>query len=189
VVLEGHRHVVSASAFSPDGTLLATGSWDHTLRLWSVPDGSPIAVLEGHRARISRIVFAGTGLVAGGDERGSTSLWTVPDGTLIRFHESNAGGVSGLLPVGDGTEILTAYRNGHCTVRNLPWVKIPAACTPEDHARVREYRAGTRDTGSADLQDWEWVEALIAGSLRTGIALCPDPPLAGGYEIELARGG
>lgn len=34
--LEGHRWDIAALAFSPDGTLLATGSKDGTIRLWGV---------------------------------------------------------------------------------------------------------------------------------------------------------
>lgn len=36
-ILEGHRARVSALAFTPDGTELVTGSWDSTVRIWSVP--------------------------------------------------------------------------------------------------------------------------------------------------------
>lgn len=189
VVLPGHRHVVSASAFSPDGSLLATGSWDATVRLWSVPDGTCIAVLKGHRDRISRLVFTGQRLFASGDAAGSLCLWTIPDGQLIRFHESSAGKVTGLLPVGAGREILTAHEAGTCVLRDLPWTRITADCTPDDHVRVREYLADAAGAGIADLGSWQWIEVLLAGSLRTEIALCPDPPLAGGYEIELAGGG
>jgi hypothetical protein len=70
--------------------------------------------------------------------------------------------------------------------RGLPWTKIPAECTPDDYARVREYLADVAETDNAQEQPWQWIEALIAGGLRSAVALCHDPPMAGGYEIELA---
>jgi WD40 repeat protein len=35
--LEGHTDLVSTIAWSPDGTKLASGSWDGTIRIWDIP--------------------------------------------------------------------------------------------------------------------------------------------------------
>src|SRR6185437_13423477 len=46
-VLDGHGGPIAALAVSPDGTMLASASWDHTVRLWPLAGGTP-RVLEGN---------------------------------------------------------------------------------------------------------------------------------------------
>lgn len=39
--LSGHEGPISTLAFTPDGATLASGSWDHTIRLWSIFTRTP----------------------------------------------------------------------------------------------------------------------------------------------------
>jgi len=41
--MSGHTDIVSALAVDPSGTFLASGSWDRTLRIWSIEDGKEVA--------------------------------------------------------------------------------------------------------------------------------------------------
>ncbi|MFW9795036.1 MAG: WD40 repeat domain-containing protein [Candidatus Thorarchaeota archaeon] len=36
--MPGHSDIVSTMSVNPSGRLLATGSWDRTLRIWSLDD-------------------------------------------------------------------------------------------------------------------------------------------------------
>src|SRR5689334_1921678 len=44
--LVGHTDLVASLATSPDGRLLASGSEDTTVRVWGVPGGNALAVLD-----------------------------------------------------------------------------------------------------------------------------------------------
>jgi len=59
-VLQGHAAPVVALAQSPDGTLLASASWDHTIRLWPLAGGTP-RVLEGHNQNVNGVAFSPDG--------------------------------------------------------------------------------------------------------------------------------
>ncbi|HEV7881232.1 MAG TPA: c-type cytochrome [Bradyrhizobium sp.] len=59
-VLEGHTAPIAALAVSPDGTALASASWDQTVRLWPLAGGAP-RVLEGHTQNVNGVAFAPDG--------------------------------------------------------------------------------------------------------------------------------
>ncbi|NJM63942.1 MAG: hypothetical protein HC849_33475 [Oscillatoriales cyanobacterium RU_3_3] len=42
---EGHSHLVSSVAFSPDGEAIASGSQDQTVRIWNAKTGECTRVL------------------------------------------------------------------------------------------------------------------------------------------------
>ncbi len=59
-VLEGHRGRVLAVAFSPDGTLLATASRDHTVRIWDTATGESLNLLSPNSA-VNDVAFSPDG--------------------------------------------------------------------------------------------------------------------------------
>jgi cytochrome c len=60
-VLEGHAAPIAALAVSPDGSVLASAAWDHTVRLWPLAGGTAARVLEGHTQNVNGIAFSADG--------------------------------------------------------------------------------------------------------------------------------
>ena len=43
------------SAFSKDGTMIVSGSWDKTIRVWNVDTGARILTLKGHTDYVNQL--------------------------------------------------------------------------------------------------------------------------------------
>ena len=78
-VFEGHRGPIVGLAVSPDGSTLASASWDSSVRLWS-PHSSAKRVLEGHSQNVNGVAFApdGKSLVSVGYDL-TLRIWPLPD--------------------------------------------------------------------------------------------------------------
>ena len=57
-LLTGHTEAVSGVSFSPNGSTLASGSWDYTVRLWDANTGAHLHTLNGHTRDVSSVSFS-----------------------------------------------------------------------------------------------------------------------------------
>ena len=78
VVIIGHAAGVESVAFSPDGAILASGSDDMMIRLWSVDTHDCIGILRGHTNAVESVAFSPDGKVlASGSEDATIRFWDV----------------------------------------------------------------------------------------------------------------
>ena len=76
--LTGHlttNSLVSSLAFNQNG-LLASGSWDDTVKLWNVTARAVIKTLTpGHVANVNAVAFRSDGLLASGGDDNNVRIW------------------------------------------------------------------------------------------------------------------
>lgn len=96
--LDGHKGSVEAVAFSPctkrepSGTtciewdrLLASGSWDRTIKVWKVDTGSVESTLAGHADSVYSVAFSPDGkFLASGSADHTIKLWDIANKKEVR---------------------------------------------------------------------------------------------------------
>ena len=72
------------AGFSPEDSLLATGSFDGSCKLWSTKTTYMQRELKGHSAPVCTVAFCPTArvLASGGSDE-LVMLWSVPDGRFL----------------------------------------------------------------------------------------------------------
>ena len=79
--IRGHRDTLYALALSPDGTLIATGSYDQQIKLWSVQTGEERKTLRGHNGAVFALAFRPDGqILASASADRTIKLWDVATG-------------------------------------------------------------------------------------------------------------
>ena len=79
-LLERHRDVANAASVSPDGTLLASGGMDGTVRLWSLATGDAVTNFSSHTQPVFEVLWLPDG-------KGFVSLGTFGE---VQLHDSVA---------------------------------------------------------------------------------------------------
>ena len=80
-VISGHTHYVWSIAFSSDSKLLASGSFDKTVRLWSADTGELLDIFIGHENDITTVAFSPDNqTLASGGWDATVRLWDIGAG-------------------------------------------------------------------------------------------------------------
>ena len=75
---------VMSVAFSPDGTLLASGCTGKSVWIWRVEDGECLGIWKGHTDEVWSVAFSPDGeTLASGSRDGTVRLWKVSNGISL----------------------------------------------------------------------------------------------------------
>jgi WD40 repeat protein len=112
LVLIGHEKSVNCTVYSRNGTQLATGSSDHTVRIWSTLSGDALYVLKGHTGPVKGVAFspAGVQLVSGSDD-GTVRTWDARVGHALAILGDHTSSVNSVVYSPDGSQIASSNTN------------------------------------------------------------------------------
>ena len=104
---------INSVLFSPDGTVLASGSIYGTVKLWNVATRTNIATLEGHGSSVNSVSFSSDGtILASGSWDGTVKLWDVATRTNIATLEGHKGRVNSVSFSPNGTTLASGSWDG-----------------------------------------------------------------------------
>ncbi len=122
--LAGHTGGITAIAFSPDGTRLATASQDKTARIWNPANGETVHVLEGHSSWVISAAYfpdgkhfvTGSGTLAM-NRPTEIFVWDTDTGNLYQKFETgdDKGSVMSMTMSPDGARLFTGIQ----TIRGI----------------------------------------------------------------------
>ena len=92
-LFRGHTNGVMCLQF--DDNILATGSYDATIKIWDIDSGKELRSLRGHESGIRALQFDDTKLISGSIDR-SLKVWNWRTGECISTYTGHTGGVIGL---------------------------------------------------------------------------------------------
>ena len=83
-------YTIPAVTFSPDGTLVAAGSREGAVKVWSVTRKAEVATLEGHAGRVASLDFSPDGsMLASGSLDSTVKTWNVATWAAIATLEGH----------------------------------------------------------------------------------------------------
>ncbi len=117
--LEGHTGPVLSLQFSPDRSILASGSEDSTVRLWNAATGAHLATLRGHTWNVTSLAFSADSTTLASASHTEVFVWDVATRQRKAMFEEHTGKVTGIALSANGNILASGSTDGTVQVWDI----------------------------------------------------------------------
>ncbi|HJS19163.1 MAG TPA: helix-turn-helix domain-containing protein [Anaerolineales bacterium] len=199
--LRGHESDVWGADFSPNGKILATGSYDNTIRLWDFDTGETMRILPGGTNSVEEIAFSPDGktiVAAGwsGSAVNDVALFSVASGEAVRVFSGHTAGMNDVAFFPDGKSIISGSEDSTARIWDVATGQTLHVLTGPGAAVIRlevspdgKYVVTGSMDGTARLWDASTGEQMRIFNIPIGaVAFSPDSKyFATGSDDLVAR--
>lgn len=163
--LRGHTNFVSSVAMSPDGQYVVSGSWDHSVRVWSLQTSQCVATLQGHTSDVESVAVSPDGQhVVSGSGDGTVRVWVLLTGQCMTTLRGHLGLVSSVAVSPDGQHIVSG--SWDYTVR--VWTLLTGQYLRTLHGHTRGVFGVAVSPDGQHIVSGGWDNTVRLWSLPTG---------------------
>ncbi|KAF7348825.1 WD40 repeat-like protein [Mycena venus] len=121
VALKGHTDSIHSVVFSSDGRRIASGSWDHTVRVWDTESRTLLTgPFKGHTDHISSVAFSPDGkLIVSGSQDQTLRVWDSETGDVFAGPWEGGGWITSVAFSPDATRIIAGCSNSKVQIWDL----------------------------------------------------------------------
>ncbi len=167
--MEGHTDQLTSTAFSPDGSRVASGSYDRTVRIWDVLTGETVKTLAAHEAPVLGIAYSPDGsTIASSSADKTIKLWDLQTGEVAKTFTGHSSPVTRVVFTAGGDQLISAAEDGQLRVWPISSDAEPIVLTGHtDAVQVLAISQDHRWLASAGLDQkilvWDMETVLSEG--------------------------